>query len=112
MPTSAMKNLVTTSLYINSSHDCRALAKAALICHREISSYRNDNNHKFTVDEHGFKEQCQEMLVPDDLKCLVRMITRGPYAEETVTETQTTLSMAQLVFSNTTTKATDANRAE
>ena len=29
---SAMKNLVKTSLYGNSSHDYRALAKAALIC--------------------------------------------------------------------------------
>ena len=52
-----MKNLVTTSLYFNSSHDCRGLAKAALICRREIASYRNDNNHKFTVEEHGFREE-------------------------------------------------------
>ena len=31
VPASAMKHLVTTSLYCNSSHDCRALSKAALI---------------------------------------------------------------------------------
>ena len=58
VPTSAMKNLVTTSLSYNSSHDCRALVKAALICRQEIASYRSDHNHKFTVEEHGFKEQC------------------------------------------------------
>ncbi len=57
VPTSAMKNLVTTSLSYNSSHDCRALVKAALTCRREIASTRNDNNHKFTIEEHGFKEQ-------------------------------------------------------
>ena len=105
-------DMYATSPYCNSSHDCRALAKPALICHREIVSYRNDNNHKFTVEEHSFKEQCQETSVPDDLKFLVGMIVRGPPAEETVTETQATLSMAQLVFFNTTTKATHANRTE
>ena len=50
--------------------------------------------------------------VPDSLKFLVGMINRGPSAEETVTETQTTISIAQLVFFNTTTKATNANRTE
>ena len=109
---SAMKNLVTTSLCCNSSHDWRALVKAALICRREIASYCNDNNQKFTVEEHGFKEQCQETSVPDGLKFLVGMITRGPSAEETVTETQATLGIAQLVFFITATKATNANHAE
>ena len=59
-----------------------------------------------------FKGQCQETSVPDGLKFLVGMITRGPSSEETVTETQATLSIAQLVFFNTTTKATNANRTE
>ena len=36
VPTSAMNNLATTSLCCkNSSHDCRALLNAALICRRE-----------------------------------------------------------------------------
>ena len=109
---SAMKNLVKTSLYGNSSHDYRALAKVALICRREIASHSNDNNHKFTVEEHGFKGQCQETSVPDGLKFLVGMITRGPSSEEIVTETQATFNIAQLVFFNTTTKATNANRTE
>ena len=90
VPASAMENLVTTSLCCNSSHDCRALVKAVLIWRREIASYRNDNNRKFTIEEHGFKEQCQETSVPVGLKFLVGMITRGPSAEETVTETQAT----------------------
>ena len=107
MPASAMKNLATTSLCCISSHDYRALAKAALIFHREIAPYRNDNNHKFTVEE-----QCQETSVPDGIKFLVGMITWGPSAEETVTETQATLSIVQIVFFNTTTKATNANRTE
>ena len=107
MLASAMRNLVKTSLYGNSSHDYRAQAKAALICRREIASHR-----KFTVEEHGFKGQCQETSVPDGLKFLVGMITRGPSSEETVAETQATLSIAQLVFFNTTTKATNANRTE
>ena len=117
MPASAMKHLVTTSLCCNSSHDCRshdcrAFTKAALIRRREIASYRNDNNHTFTVKEYGFKEQCQETSVPDGLKFLAGMITRGSSAEETVTETQATLSIAQLVFFNTTTKAINANRTQ
>ena len=93
---SAMKNLVKTSLYGNSSLDYRALAKAALICRREIASHRNDNNHKLTVEKHGFKGQCQETSVPDGLKFLVGMITREPSSEETVTETQATLSLLNL----------------
>ena len=56
--------------------------------------------------------QCQETSVPDGLKFLVGMITRGPSSEETVTETQATLIIAQLVFFKTTTKATNANRTE
>ena len=44
------------------------------------------------------------------------MITRGPSAEETaeetVTETGATLSIAQVVFVNTTPKATNTNRTE
>ena len=94
---------------IPTSHDCRALVT---ICRREIASYHNDNKIKFTVEEHGFKERCQETSVPDALKFLVGMITRGPAVEETVTETQVALSIAQLVFFNTTTKATNANRTE
>ena len=97
VPASALNNLATTSPYCNSSHDCRALVKAALTCRREIASTRNDNNHKFTIEEHGFKEQCQEMSVPDGLKFLVGMITRGPSAEETVAETQATLSIGGTV---------------
>ena len=112
MPASAMKHLVTTSLYCNSSHDCRGLAKASLICRREIASDPNDNNHKFTVEEHGFKERCQEKSVPDGLKFVVGMITRGPSAEETVTETRAILSIDECVFFYTTTKATNANRTE
>ena len=86
--------------------------EAALICRREIASYRNDNNHKFTIEDHGFEEQCQDTSIPDGFKFLVGMITRGASAEETVTETQATLSIAQVVFFNTTTKATNANRTE
>ena len=112
VPTSAMTNLVTTSLSYNSSHDRRALVKAALICRQEIASYRSDSTHKFTVEEHGIKEQCQEALVPDRLKFLVGTITREPSAEESVTETQATLSIVQLVVFNTTTKETNANRIE
>ena len=112
MPTSAMKNLVTTSLYCNSSHDCRALEKAAIICRREIASYGNDYNHKFTVEEHGFKEQCQETSVTDGPKFLLGMMNWGPSAEETVTETHTTLRIAQLVFFNTIPKTPNANHTE
>ena len=103
-----MKSLVTTSLCCNSSHACRALVKAALICRREIASYRNDNNRKLSK-EHGFKEQCQEASVPGRLKFLLGLITRGSSAGETVTVTQATLSIAQLVFFNTKTKATNVN---
>ena len=109
MPASAMTYLVIASLCCNSSHDCRALAKAALICRRKKTSYHTDNNHKFTVEEHGFKEQCQETSVPDGLKFIVGMITRGTSAEKTVTKTQATLCIAQLVFFSTTTKATNDN---
>ena len=110
MAASALNNLVTTSPYCNSSHECRAPVKAALICRREIASYRNANNHKFTVEEHGFKEQCQKTSVPDGLKFLVGMITRGPSAEETVTETQAT--HCSICLFPSTTKATNANRTE
>ena len=100
VPAYAMKNLVTPSPYCSSPHDCRALVKTALICRREIASYRIDNNHKFTVEEQGFNVQYQETSVPYGLKFLVGMITRRPSAEETVTETQAALSIAQLVFFN------------
>ena len=40
VPASAMQNLVTASICCNSSHACRTLAKAALVCRREIASYR------------------------------------------------------------------------
>ena len=50
--------------------------------------------------------------VPDALTFLVWMITRGPSAEEPVTETQAPSSIAQLVFFNTTTEATNVNRTE
>ena len=78
----------------------------------KIATYRNDNNHNFTVEEQRFKEQCQETSVPDGLKLLVGMIFRRPSAVETVTETQAPLSIAQRVLFNTTTKATDTNRTE
>ncbi len=110
VPTSAMQNQVAESLCCNSSHDCRTIAKAALICRREIASYRYNNNHKFTVEAYGFKEQCQETAVPVALKFLVGMITRRPSAEETVTVTKATLSIAQLVFFNTTPKTPIAQR--
>ena len=111
VPALVPNNQVTTSQYCNSSHGCRSLVKAALVCRREMAPYRNDNNHTFTVEEHGFKEQCQETSVLDDLKFLVGTITRGPSAE-TVTETQATFNIAQVVFFNTTTKATNSNRTE
>ena len=112
MPTSAMQNLITASLCCNSSHDCRSLAKAALICRREIASYHINNNHKSTGEEHGLKEQCQKTSVPDGFKFLLGMITRRPCSNETVTVTQATLSIAQLVFFNTTPNTPNANRTE
>ena len=111
MPASAMTDLVITSLCCKSSHDCRTLPKAALMCRRKTASYRNDTT-KFTVEEHGFKEQCQETSVPDGFKFILGKITRGQSAEKTVTKTEATLSIAQLVFFNTTMKTPNANRTE
>ena len=81
VPASATKNLLTASLCCNSSHDCRARVKAALIMMSQRNSViSNDNNHKFTVEKLGFKEHCQETSVPGGLKLRVGMITRGPSA--------------------------------
>ena len=49
------------------------------MCRRDIASYRNDNNHTFTVEEHGCKEQCQETPVPVGPKFLVGIIRLGDH---------------------------------
>ena len=87
----------------NCDDEAIILAQAASICRREM------NNLTCTF-KGNFEAGCQKSSVSSTLLCLVSMILRGPNIQnyvENVAETQTALSIAELLHYNVTFRRPD-----
>lgn len=68
----SMKNVVSSCLAFSSkSSDSCTLAKSALICRREMKRFWAEENNTFLVEEHGFRERCQQDSIPHALKFMI-----------------------------------------
>ena len=94
--TDAMKDVLQHNLVSSApSEDYRVLAKAALICRRDMWKQKCYN-----AQEDGFNGECQKNSVCDRLKYLVGLILFGPSHENDVEQEQATLTIAQLITFN------------
>ena len=100
--TETMKDLVTTSVCGNRgqlSSDYQTLAKAALICRREITRHITDKD-VYSAGKDGFPIDCQKFSVPEALKFLIGMLIHGPSCDTDNEAEQSMLSLAQLILFN------------
>ena len=100
--TETMKDLVTTSICGNRdrlSSNYQTLAKAALICRREITRHITDKA-AYSAEKNGFPVDYQQSSVPEALNHLIGMLIHGPSCDTDTEAEQSMLSLAQLILYN------------